>query len=116
MITVDDILTKLGHKVEDLDAEEMEIYNQWDAQLTDAARGVSIEDVKNYVDQLKDVVETKLTEIKHDSKEDLFLKARLKNLLLLDALLSSPEKKRKVVERQIRNMQAKKQAIEPITE
>ena len=60
---------------------------------------LSIEGVKGYLTSMRDSVEQELTKTDLNSKQDLFLKARLRNYMLLEAFLSTPEKAQKALER-----------------
>ncbi len=41
---------------------------------------------------MKFSVENELSKVGHESRQDIYLKARLRNLMLLEAMLTSPEK------------------------
>jgi hypothetical protein len=55
--------------------------------------------VRQYVASMRDSVEQELTKTGNENKNDLFLKARLRNYMLLEAFLSTPEKAKKALER-----------------
>jgi len=96
MSLIDEILEKAGLKYEDLNASEKETLFAWDEAL---AKGqLTVERVKEYLSSMREAVEQELC--KHDlgSKQDLFLKARLRNYMLLEAFLSTPEKAKKQME------------------
>ena len=130
MADVDDILEKYDLKFEDLDSEELEVYKSWQKALE--GNTLTLEDVRHYVNQLRDSVSAKLAEsvvskklikfwlfsitVKSGGDQDDYLKARLKNLMLLDAMLSSPERAKRMIEKQISAMRASKEEIKPVTE
>ena len=101
-MTISDILKKFHLSYEDLNAAEKETLNNWLNKLNKTE--IKPEDVKNYIREMISGVETELTEADYHSKKDIFLKARLKNYLLLEAFLESPEKARKALEKQLANL------------
>jgi len=102
---LDKILEKYNLKYDDLNPEERETINVW---LQSVQQGqVTIEKVKDYITSMKLAVENELTKIGHNSKQDIFLKARLRNYMLLDSFLSSPEKAKQQLERSIASFASK---------
>jgi len=98
----DEILSGLGLKYEDLQKAERETLSQW---TKDLEKGIlTLEKVKDYIHSMRDVVEEELTKTSHNSKHDLFLKARLKNYLLLEAFLTSPDRAKKAFEESIKRL------------
>jgi uncharacterized protein YoxC len=102
----DEILQKVGLKYEDLTVEEKETLHSW----VDAMRetGLSVAKIKEHIENMKYSVETELTDTKHGSKRDIYLKARLKNYMLLEALLSTPEKAQQALDRALAGIVSKK--------
>jgi hypothetical protein len=99
MSLIDDVLTKFSLKYEDLLDEERNTLDEWMSVLGKGELNVG--SVKEYIAGMKDAVEDKLTQTGHNNKEDLFLKARLKNYKLLESFLTSRERARKSIEQQI---------------
>jgi len=103
---IDDILEKVGLKYEDLTSSERETLHSW---LNILSRNqLTIERVRDYISSMRSNVEQKLCETGHDSKQDLYLKARLKNYILLEAFLSTPEKARAAIDQTLAAVGAKK--------
>ena len=96
-MTIDEILQDVGLKYEDLTAEEKSTLDKWMTSLTQSV--VSVENVRDYIKQMRDAVETELTQTGHGSEQDYLLKARLRNYMLLEAFLSTPERAKKAIER-----------------
>jgi hypothetical protein len=94
---LNEILEKVGLKYEDLKKEERETLNNWVKSLQQNA--LSVDKVKEYIGAMRDTVEQELTQVGHNSKEDIFLKARLRNYMLLEAFLSTPEKAKQALDR-----------------
>lgn len=103
---IDQILEKVGLKYEDLNSIEKETLNTWMEALQKGA--VSIEKIKEYVVSMREAVEQELAKADLGSKQDLFLKARLRNYMLLDAFLSTPERAKQQIESAISGMIGKK--------
>lgn len=102
---IDEILEKLGLKYDDLTAQERDTLDSWMQNLQKGS--LQLADVKNYIQKMRDSVETELTKIGHNSKQDLFLKARLRNYMMLEAYLTSPEKAKQALERSITSLVSK---------
>lgn len=103
---MDELLKKSGLTYEDLTPLERETLLTWMDALQKSQ--VSIEKVKEYITSMKEAVEQELTKSDLDSKQDLFLKARLRNYMLLDAFLTTPEKAKQQIENSISQMAGKK--------
>ena len=99
---IDEILTKLGLKYEDLSKVERETLHTWMESLD--KNTVTLASVKTYISSMKDSVEQELTKIDNGSKQDIFLKARLRNYMLLEAFLFGPEKAKQAIDRAIASL------------
>jgi len=99
---IDQILEKFGIKYEELYADEKEILNSWLESLE--KNTISIESIKQYVNSMKDILESEIATSETTGRKDLFAKARLKNYLLLSAFLTGPEKARQQLEKQLSNI------------
>lgn len=125
---IDALLAKRGLKFEDLQPDEQETLNAWLSALDN--NQVNAYSIKEYIAKMRDSVAHALTEIDdtpsnwlsilglfipfvgivrkwYVDQKKLGLQARLRNYLLLEAFLSSPEKARAAIERQISGMNAK---------
>jgi len=96
---IDKILERNNLKYEDLTSEERETLGTWTEALQQGK--ISVEKIRDYLQVMKASVEQELSKIGHESKQDIFLKARLRNYLLLEAFLSTPERARIAVDRSI---------------
>jgi len=118
MSLVDEILQKTGLKYEDLDkpgfAGERDTLQTWLEALS--KNKLTLEDVKNHIRSMKDAVEKELTEypegkvikiwfikirVGRDEERERMLKARLRNYMLLEAFLSTPERAKQALDRAI---------------
>jgi hypothetical protein len=95
-MNVDTVLEKYNLKYEDLNVAERETLNSWLKALSE--RKITLESVKEYIAAMRDGVEQELIKVGYESKQDLFLKARLRNYMLLEAFLLTPEKAKKALE------------------
>jgi len=102
---IDDLLAKLNLKYEDLNSAEKETLNNWLDLLS--SKKLSLDEVKVYIRQMIYNVEQELTKVDHNSKQDLFLKARLRNYILLEAFLESPDKAKKALENMLSRIGSK---------
>lgn len=99
---IDDILERVGLQYEDLKREEKETLDQWMQALKQ--RKVTVETIKKHIVSMRETVERELATSKLGTKEDTFLKARLRNYLLLEAFLVSPERAKEALENAIAGM------------
>jgi len=99
---LDEFLSKFGIKFETLEAEERKTLMGWLENLS--RKQISLEDVKNYIRQMADSVAKELCEYELPKKKDIFLKARLRNYLLLLDFLTAPEKAKKSLENYLKNI------------
>lgn len=110
MSVIDEILEKIGLKYSDLDSPghsgEKEQLLKWVSQIE--KKTLSIEDVKKNIALMKFSVEKELVEepeftylfiFKIPNRKHLFLKARLKNYMLLEVFFNFPENAKKSLER-----------------
>ena len=107
----DDILSKIGVKYEDLTTAERGTLNQWMQALQ--SNQLTVEMVKSFVGNLRDTIENNLIQepefnyilfFKVPNRKQILLKARLKNIMLFDAFLSTPEKAKRALKQQIAGM------------
>jgi hypothetical protein len=93
---MNEILERWGIKYEDLNTAERETLNKMLEDLSKTQ--LTLDKVRDYISNMKDSVEQELTKTGLNSKQDLFLKARLRNYMLLEAFLSTPERAKKALE------------------
>ncbi len=96
---IDEMLKKYNLKYEDLNQAERETLNMWLESLQKGA--LTIEKIREYVTNMKASVEQELTKYDLGSKQDLLLKGRLRNYMLLEAFLISPQKAKEAIERSL---------------
>lgn len=98
----DKLLSQFGVSYEDLNTAEKETLHQWYQSL--AKNELTIPRVIEFLDKLIKDVEKELARYDLNKTEDLFLKARLKNYLILHDFMSAPEKARKHIEESIQQI------------
>ena len=103
---INEILEKAGLKFDDLDASERETLYTWEEAL--AKSQISVESIKTYINTMKAAVEQELSVAGLNSKQDLFLKARLRNYMLLEGFLSSPERAKEALDRAVAGLVSKR--------
>lgn len=105
------LLDKFDIDYEDLNPAEKETLRTWQQAL--AQNELTVQGIKDYLKSLIDAVEKELSEMKESTsfwtylyawKKDFYLKARLKNYLILYDFVSAPEKARKYVEQSLNNI------------
>jgi uncharacterized protein YpuA (DUF1002 family) len=94
---MDKLLEKFGLRYEDLNTIEKDTLSQWMQSIN---RGtLTIENIRDYIKQMKDSVEIELTRTNLNKVEDSFLKARLRNYMLFEGMLGGPDKAKNALER-----------------
>ena len=106
---IDEILTKLNLKYSDLRPDEQETLNTWVASLQQGA--LTTEKIKEYITTMKTQVEQELATTPTNLfmwflgwRRDYLLKARLRNYMLLEDFLTSPEKAKLSMERALASL------------
>lgn len=94
----DETLKKLDLNYEELNPQEQETYNK----ANFATQSLSLGDIKKYISHMKTSVALQLsdTPISEDWKITV-LQARLKNYILLEAFILSPERAEEALKKQI---------------
>lgn len=104
-----DILEKIadvtGLKYEDLTREEREIAKNWINTI--AEREIGVDEIKSNIEAMKLAVEGELAFPDLPKNQDIYLKARLKNYILLESFLMGPEKARKALDLYIKKIKVK---------
>lgn len=103
---IDEILKRFNLKYDDLTIAEKDTLFSWTEALNQ--NQLSVERIKTYISQMRDAVEIELAKSTLGSKEDIFLKARLRNYMLLESFLTSPEKAKQAMERALAGIASKK--------
>ena len=104
------LLEDKGIKYEDLNAAEKETLSKWEQTL--AKNELTLQHVKDYIPRLIEAVEREITDVKESTsiwsflfrKKDIFLKARLRNYLMIQDFLSTPDRAKKYIEQSIQNI------------
>ena len=99
---IDKLLERVGLKYDDLNPNEKETLNTWISALQKSR--VTPEKVREYVTSMKHSVEQELSKTDHNTKQDIFLKARLRNYLLLEAFLTTSKKAKEQLEQAVAGM------------
>lgn len=101
MTIMEEILQEYGLKYEELTEGEKQEVHAMVGAIQESQ--VTPETLKDSIKAMRVAVEQELVKPDTDTKQDLYLKARLRNYLLIESLLESPEKARKEVEMNIKN-------------
>lgn len=98
---LDELLKKFGFdlKYDQLTEDEQKTLHSWSDNLS--KKELTLGHVVDYVSAMRQAVEKELTVTDLSNKQDIFLKARLKNYMMLDAFLTSPIKAKEALEKQI---------------
>ena len=99
------LLDKFGVKYEDLTTAEKDTLQEWTKAL--ASKELTLADVKDHIRALIEAVERELATYNLKRDQDLFLKARLKNYLMISDFLTGPDKARKYIEASLENIKPK---------
>ena len=102
MDLIKEIEDKKGIKVEDLNPLEKETFFKM-LEVVEKSQ-MTPERLKDYISSMKMAVEQDLTKSVLGKEEDLFLKARLKNYILLEAFLTSHKRAKAQLEDMVSNI------------
>ena len=88
-----EILEKFGIKDYDqLNSVEQETLRGWVDKVEKSQ--ITLEDVKVGIAAIRQVLEQEVVNIENTGKKDLFIKGRLKNMVLIETILTRPERAR----------------------
>lgn len=87
---LDDFMNALGLNYEELKDDEKQTYENWLKVM--AEKQVEVMDIRKYIKEMRISIDTKLATVGLSKEEDIFLRARLQNYILLEAFLESPER------------------------
>ncbi len=96
MDIIDKITEVTGLGFEDLKGDERETVMNWINAIE--SREVSLDSVRAFITGMRLAVDNELATDNLSKKKDMFLKARLKNLIALEGYLEGPEKAKKALE------------------
>lgn len=86
---LDKVLEEQGLNYEDLSLAERETYNK----ANFSTQKLTLSDLKEHIRYMKDSIASQLADTPEtDKRTNLYLKARLKNYILLEAFIVRPEK------------------------
>lgn len=127
MGVIDDILNKAGLQYEDLTTAERETLTQWTQVLGN--NQMTLDDAESFIKRLKDAVQSELETYRKETpagtwvslltllipmyglikkwyqdERKLYLEARLRNLMLLEAFFIGPKKAQEALDRAIAGM------------
>lgn len=100
------ILESFGIKdYDNLTPDEQTTLKGWVDKVEKAT--ITLEDIKRGVMVMREVVENELVREETQGRKDIYLKARLKNLILLETILNRPEKARAALDSYIQSAKTK---------
>jgi len=98
----DKLLAKVGLKYEDLNIQEKESLNSMVEAVQKSQ--LTLPKLKDYITAMREAVEQELCKTDLNTKQDIFLKARLRNYMLLETVLLSPKRASDQMEQMISGM------------
>lgn len=101
MSSLHNLLEKLGLKYEDLTEEEKKTYTEWNETLVQSE--VTIGDLKKFIPSQIEQLEHSQNDYQNSKEKDLFLKAQIRNLKMIQAFILGPEQRRKWLEQHIQS-------------
>lgn len=116
MLNINNLLEEHGLKLEELNSAERETLEKWSKAWQQ--QEISVPKIKELLEQLIESTLKELADLKEatsfwsflfNRNKDIFLKARLKNYLMLRDFISGPERARNFIEENLKNIKATKQ-------
>ena len=99
---IDKLLKKFNLKYEDLNKVEKETLGGWLENLS--KQKITVKGIEDYIRKMLTGVERELAQDDLPKTKDIFLKARMRNYLLLLDFLTSPEKAKRSIEESLKNI------------
>ena len=102
---MDEILASLGFpnlKYDELKPWEKDTFNSMLSAMEDST--LTLEKFKGFVSSIRDGLEHELTKPNLQKEEDIYLKARLKNIMLLESFLTTPARAKQELQRMLSNV------------
>lgn len=96
MSSLHNLLEKLGLKYEDLTEEEKKTYTEWNETLIQSE--ITIDDLKKFIPSQIEQLEHSQNDYQNSKEKDLFLKAQIRNLKMIQSFILGPEQRRKWLE------------------
>lgn len=106
MSVTEEIEEKFDINIEELNSLEKETYFKMLAAVQEAQ--MTPEKLREHIVTMRNAVEQELTKTNLGGQQDLFLKARLKNYMLLESFLDSPQKAKEALETMVSTVAVKK--------
>lgn len=100
------LLEKHNLKFEELTPAERETFYSWQEAQEKAV--ITVDKIVTYIRNMRDGVDSELAKSDLNQNQDIFLKARLRNYMLMEAMLTSAEKAEMLMEQAIMNIARKK--------
>jgi len=97
MNILDEVVSKLKGGFNKLSVEERQYYFQHLKQME--GKPVDLDSFRKFIVGLKDGIGRELVEAKEGTDKSMMLKARLKNIFVLEQFLYGPERAKKAIER-----------------
>lgn len=102
---MEEILRALGVTYEELKPAELDTVTQWLNDLQ--AKEITLDDVRKYIGKMKDEVSLALAKEPEGTMNNILLKGRLMNYVLLQAMLSSYPDAKEELDQYISNLKKK---------
>lgn len=90
---IEKILNSLKLNYEDLSAEEKATFQEYDDVLS--KEDIKIEDINRFISTQKSQIGSDLANYKNSEKKDIYLKARMRNIELLEVFILAPKENKK---------------------
>lgn len=102
MLSLNQLLDKMGLKYEDLTQEEKKTFEAWSTGLTEP--DVSIDNLKAFLPTFISQLQQEQNDYQNNEKKDLYLKACIRNATMILAFILGPEKRREWLAKNIKNI------------
>lgn len=96
---LESFLEKLNLRYEDLNAEEKRVYQQWSDTFTQ--NEVTTADLRKFLPNFIDGLESQLNDYDNKPNKDLYLKAAIRNAKMILAFITGPEKRREWLQKHL---------------
>lgn len=101
-MSLSQLLERLKLNYEDLTDEEKKTYTEWSQTLSQPE--ITIDALKTFIVQQLSLLETQQNDYQNSKDKDLFLKAQIRNLKMIQSFINGPEARRKWLEDHIEKL------------
>lgn len=91
-----------GVRYDEMSKDERATLDSWLQSLSKSQ--LTLDKVKVFIHQMRDAIEIEFMKVDLTPNQEIFLKARLKNIMLIESFLLGPERAKKALEQMLKGV------------